>query len=859
MDQELDSELQAHLEHETEKLMHRGLSRAASERQARIALGGVDQITQEVRRSRGISVIENAATDLRYAFRALRKSPGFTIIVVLTLALGIGANSSMYSVIHAVLLRPLPYPEPDRLVLADQPDQQTGIGNVTMAELQFWKEHSQSFNSIAGHRGLSDQMLVSGDNTIWIQTTPVTADFFRTLGVKPMMGREFASDELRLVGPQAVILTHGLWQRVFPGDVDAVGRGITIDNVKYTVVGVLPPELWLAQPADAFVPLRATGSADDLGRNTEMIARLKPGISLAQAHAEMTAMSQSYKSALRDSKNYGGLTVTPYQVKLVGDVRTRILLLSGAVALLFLIACFNLVSLLLARLTSRQKEIATRFALGGSRGRLLQQFLIENTQLTLGGALAGLACARLLIKTLVALVPFDLLVSTPVEIDASVLGFTLAVAAATSVAFSVAPAFAASRLDLKALRFGAPVTEIKVWRRMRSFLVAGQIALSVTLLLSAGLIIQSLYQMHRQQLGFDPHGVMTFATPSNPQQRRNVTAMRAFDVRLRERLVNLPGVYGAATVSVLPLTTQNNFPVEHEGHPDQDIGGMEIRVVSPGYFDVMKTSIVRGKSFNDQDISGATPVVLVNETVARKWWGSTSPLGGRVTIGKMHGETIGNSGEKPREVVGVVADTKSIYLKSGPRPTVYLPSAQVPWYNSGMNWVVRGDFPSAFAQDLRQLVVEVDPQQRVDRVRSMDEIVSRTMADSRFNAWLFGGFAGLALALAALGVYGLLAYMVAQRTREIGIRMALGAQPRDMLRLVLGKGMRLAFIGMGVGLIAAFASVRMVSSLLFGVSPYDVLTAVMVGTVLTLTALVACYVPARRAMKVDPLVALRYE
>jgi putative ABC transport system permease protein len=386
-----------------------------------------------------------------------------------------------------------------------------------------------------------------------------------------------------------------------------------------------------------------------------------------------------------------------------------------------------------------------------------------------------------------------------------------------------------------------------------------EVAVSVTLLVGAGLLIQSLYRMYRERLGFDPHGVMTFFTPTTAEQRKNAAAIRAFDETLLQRLRALPGVRAAAAVSVLPLTGQNNYPTERDGHPDSAIGGMEIRVVSPSYFETMGIPIVRGRSFNAQDIAAAPGVILVNQTVARRWWGEADPLGDRVVVGRYQGRELGDLNEKPREVVGVVADTKSVYLKAPARPTVYLPAAQTPWYDAGMNWVVRGRFSTGFVERARQAVAEIDPRQRVERVRSMDEIVASTAAESRFNALLFGIFGGLALVLATIGVYGLLAFSVARRTTEIGTRMALGANRAAVLKMVLKQGIALVVVGLILGLAGAIAVTRSLAPLLFGVRSTDPISFMGVAALMLLVGLVASYFPARRATRVDPMAALRDE
>lgn len=856
-DLERAREVEAYLEMETAENIARGMAAAEARNRARRKLGNSTLIREEIYRMNSIGFVETLWQDLRYASRVLRKSPGFTLIAVLSLALGIGANTAVFSVVHAVLLRPLPYPDPGRIVRVSKIGAR--IDSVSMPELEFWKEHSTSLTSAAGQQGTSSHMLVSGDKTEWIETMPVTGDFLRTLEISPALGREFTTDETRRGGPRAIILSDRLWRHVFHGDPATPGHVVTVDNQTYTVAGVLPATFWYPVDTDALVPLRTSGTVGDEGANTEMIARLKPGVTLEQAQAEMAALAPSFRGAAAGREDYHGLTATRYSNWLAGDVRTKLLLLFGAVGLLLLIACTNLASLLLARLAGRQKEIALRLALGSGSARLLRQFLTENILLGAGGAAAGLLAARWLLGGFLAAVPFKLPASGSIGLDLPVLAFTLAIALGTSLIFSLAPFLTTSRLDVNETLKSSGRSSGKGSARARSFLVVSEVALSVTLLVGAALLIHSLYRIYHERLGFDPHGLMTFRTPASSLQRRTVAQLRAFDADLADRLSAMPGVQSVAAVSVLPLTSQANFPAQREGHPEQSIGGMEIRHVSPSYFVAMGMPVVLGRSLSARDTVTALPVIVVNETVARTWWGNGSPLGDRVQVGMLKGRDLSGGEEKPREVVGVVADTKSIDPKKPPRPTIYLASAQTPWYDYGMNWVVRGNLTAGFAGQLRQVVAEIDPRQKVDRLRTMDEIVSATTTDTRFDAWLFGIFAVLALVLTSVGVYGLLAFSVARRTNEIGTRMALGASSGQVLRLVLKEGFVLTAIGLAVGLAGALALTRMLSTLLFGVTVRDPVSFVGVSGLLIAVGLVASYLPARRATKVDPLVALRNE
>jgi putative ABC transport system permease protein len=796
--------------------------------------------------------------DLRYAVRVLRKSPGFALVAILSLALGIGANSAVFSLIYAVLLRPLPYPDAGRLL-------RVGHGGdyhaVTIPEYEFWKEHASSFVAAAGYRGGGDQNLAVGAHQEWITTLTVTADFLRTLGVVPALGREFDTGETHDGGPRAILLSDGLWRRALQSDPRALGRQITLDGTGYVVVGVLPAGFWFPQAADALVPLRPSGSLTDRGTNTQMIARLKPGVGLRQAEAEMPALTESLRRAFpgQYSDRYQGLTVASCRDWLVGDIRMNLLLLFGAVGLLLLIACSNLASLLLARFTIRQKELALRLALGSSRGRLLRQFLIENALLTMTGGVAGLILARILLDVLVALIPFDLPASAPARLDAPVLGFALAIAVVTGMAFSLVPILSAARLDLhETLKTGGRSGGTGSRQRTRSILVVSEVALSVTLLVSAGLLIQSLYRLHQERLGFTARGLTTFDTPFDREHRRNAGDQWRYVSTLLERFQTLHGVTAVAAINVLPLTGYGNLPTQREGHPENSIGGMEVRVITAGYFAVMGIPMRRGRVFLAGDTASSPPVILVNETLARRWWpGDANPLGDRVVIGRYKDKDFGTP--TPREVVGIAADTKTASLTEEPSPTVYIPAAQMTDAMSGASWVLRTGASTGLAADVRRTIAEIDSRQRVSRIRSIEEVIAANTATSRFDAWLFAFLAVLALALTAIGIYGLLSFSVARRSHEIGTRMALGASRAAVLKLVLKQGIALIATGLIVGLAAAFAVTRWLATLLFGVRPTDPVSFIGVSTLLLGVGLLASYFPARRATLVDPGVALREE
>jgi putative ABC transport system permease protein len=820
-------------------------------------LGNVTLAAENARSAWGFDWLERSLADIRYALRVLAKSPAFTLVAVLSLALGIGANTAVFSVVHAVLLRPLPYPEPNQLVLVAQ---YASGSDVTMPEYEFWKKNSASFASAAGERGAGEFTLTAGEKRMAITALRVTADFFRTLGVQPALGREFDANETRSTGPQAIVLSDRLWRSLFNADPEVLGQVVNLNDAGYTIVGVLPPGFWYPQTSDAFIPLRPTGSASDLGSNTGMIARLKPGVTLKQAEAEMGTIPEAFRRANPDTgRDYRGLRLVPYHDSLVGDVRLSLRLMFGAVALLLLIACSNLASLLLARLETRQREIAVRLALGCGRARLLRQFLIENLLLGLAGSLAGLLGGYWLLSGLLALIPFHLPASQPIRLDLTVLMFTFGIGLCTALVFSLAPLGSSFRVDLHdTLKSGGRLSGSGPVRHgMRSVLVVSEVALSVTLLVAAGLLIQSLYRLHQEPLGFNPRGVLTFWTPLTPDRAGNASARRNFEDTLTERLRTIPGIRGVGAVNLLPLTNQGNFPAQRENHSENSIGGMEIRIVTRAYFETIGTPFLRGRRFGARDTATSSPVILVNETVARTWWPNGNPLGDRLVIGEYQGKDYGK--QAPREVVGVVGDTKSVNLKAPPRPTVYIPIEQALEYDYDLNWVVRADRLAGVADQIRQVVAQVDPRQRIALLRTMDEIVASNTTSSRFDAWLSGMFAGLALTLTAIGVYGLLSFSVARRTSEIGTRMALGASPGSVLRLVLKQGTTLVVIGLILGLAGALAFTRSLSSLLYGVRPNDWTSFAVVSVVLLLVGCMAGYLPARRATKIDPMLALRYE
>jgi putative ABC transport system permease protein len=760
------------------------------------------------------------------------------------------------------MLKPLPYREPDRLARIVRTATAT---EVTMPEFQFWKEHSTVFDSVAASRGGGDRTLTLDGAAQRLNTLVITTDFFRTLGVALALGREFTSDEMLPNGPDAVILTHGLWQRAFASDTTIVGRRITLGDRAHTVVGVLPSGFWFWQSVDAFLPLRVTGSATDTGTNAGMIGRLKSDVDFRQAATATTALRQRFREAgalpYDLSADYPGLTPIPYQQWLTANVRNILLIIFAALGVLLLVACSNLASLLLARFAAREREVAVRLALGSSRGRLVRQFLIENVLLSAAGAAAALVCALFMLPGLLAWIPFRLPASAGIHIDVPVLLFTVAVAFFAAGLLSLAPWLISRRLDIhESLKMGgrsSGATSRK--QRTRSALVVCQVALSLVLLVAAVLLGQTLYRLTHQDLGFRPDDLVTFRVVAAAGSR--ASDARLFEEALLERLGSLRSIRSVAGVNVLPLRGQNNFPTQRAGRPEQSIGGMEIRVITPSYFETMGIPIRQGRPFAVTDDSGGAPVIIVSEGVVRRWWEEGNPLGDRVVIGLFRGRVVpeGRTADSPREIVGVVGDAKGLSIQDPPRPTVYIPAAQASAAGRSLNWVVRGISSSTFAEELRKVVTDLDPSRRIDGLVTMEEIVSSTAADSRFNAVLFGSFAALAVLLAAIGVFGLLSFSVTLRTHELGTRMALGASRRHVLTMILRQGLVLVGAGLIVGIGAAVLLSRFLASLLFGVQPTDLLSYVAASALLLCIGIFATYLPARHAARVDPIVALRSE
>ena len=811
--------------------------------------------------------------DLRYGFRMLLKNPGVSLVAIITLALGIGANTAIFSVVNAVLLRPLTYKDPDRLVSLWEKVPERGRWRAAPANFFDWKKQNTLFEDIAAYGG-STMSLTGDGEPEQLSGTRVSAGYFAVVGVGPALGRSFTTEEHEPGKDQVVILGHSFWQRRYAGDKNILNRTITLDGTNYTVVGVMPPGLYPMRPTTTghiefderqqhywqpmtFTPQwAAVRSAHVLG----VVGRLKPGVTLDQAAAEMNAIGARLEQEHAANKGEG-IIVDAFMNEVVGNVRTGLITLLVAVGLVLLIACANIAGLLLAQHAARTKEIAIRAALGASRGRLVRQFFIEGLLLSLLGTVAGVGLAGLGLNLLTKVVTQNIPRLDHVQLDWQVLGFTLLLAIATCFVFGLIPAWHASKPDLHTTIEQTGRTSGPGGRRLRlrQALVIAQVSMAVMLVIGAGLLIKSFWRLQQVDPGFQPQRVLSLGLTLPYSRYPKPEQINQFFNQLNDRVSNLPGVQSTAVAYDNPLQTSwiDSFEIEGRVAPaDGSSLSANFNPIGPDYFVTVGAPMVKGRQFTAQDDPDHPGVVIINEAFVRNYFPNEEPLGRRLKLGPSRiwrGQRLTSF-----EIVGVVRDVKSAGLQAASEPTYYVPATQAPLHD--MTLMVRTTTePATIVPSLRQAVWAVDPNQPISNVATMEQIVSDSIAQPRLNMTLMGLFGALALILAAVGIYGLLSYAVTQRTQEMGIRMALGAQVGDVLGLVLKQGMILALIGQAIGLAGALALTRLIRGLLFGVTPTDVTIFVAVTGVLTTIALLACYLPARRATKVDPLKALRYE
>jgi putative ABC transport system permease protein len=811
--------------------------------------------------------------DIRYGLRMLRKSPGFTAIAVITLALGIGANTAIFSIVDAVLLRPLPYPDSDRLVymteMTQQPNGGATEGAVSYPDFFDWRAGNHTFEGMASYRDDDFTLIGSGDPR-HISGETVSSEFFSVLQVQPFLGRGFRLEEEK-PGTRVVVLSHELWQSAFGADRDVVGRNITLNRRSYLVAGVMPagftfpiqgssPKLWTTFALDAEVttPGETPNTAERGSHSLRVIARLKRGVTVERAREEMSLMSQALAKQYPDTNSrHAAIAVVLELEHLVGDRRTALVVLVMFVGCVLLIACVNVANLLLVRASKRSKEIAVRSALGAARMRVVRQLLTESFLLGLGGAALGIPMASWAIKLFSSLNAQNLPRMQYAAVDTRVLAFTFVVAIATSFIFGLVPALRASNPNLvQFLKEGGRGTSTGTsHQRLRSALVIAETAMGLMLLVTAGLLLRSFHRLLAVDPGFNPDHVLTF-TFDLPEAKYNENQQVQFYQHLLPRLKALPGVNLVSGIQPLPLSNGRivvTFQIEGHPVPKAEAPFADLRISSPEYFHTLGIPLISGRDFNERDDTKSPFVVVINQAFAQRFFPNENPLGKRITPG------IGGSSERtPREIVGVVGNVKHRKLSSEFTPEYYLPYPQVP--GAGMTICIKtaGD-PPALAPEVRREIASMDADLPLYDMQTLDDYVTASVGQSRFHARLLEAFAFLALILTAVGLYGVVAYSAAQRTHEIGIRITLGATRASVLHMILKAGLKIAAIGVCIGVAGALAATHWLSSLLFGIHPLDALTFISVIVILGVVSLLASYIPARRATKVDPMIALRYE
>ncbi|HEV2289447.1 MAG TPA: ABC transporter permease [Candidatus Acidoferrales bacterium] len=875
-DRELADELESHLQMHVDENIRRGLAPVEARRQALIASGGMEQAKELYRDRRSLPFLETLWQDVRFALRMLRKSSGFTAVAVLTLALGIGANTALFSVVNGVLLNPLPYPHPEQVVL---------VSNTSSAIPETWVSYpdyldlvrdNHSFSSLAAYESEVSFNLLGQGEPERVSVTEVSSAFFPTLGVTPVLGRNFSPAEDQLNGPPAVILSGGFWKTKFGGSPDILGKAINFDGTDYTVVGVLPENFYFCcenisyRVSDVFVPIGADKNPWMTDRKfhpgTFAIGRLKAGVSLAQARGDMDAMAHSLAVAYPDTDKDQDIRVTPLKEVMVRDIRPFLLVLLAAVGFVLLIACVNVANLLLARSTGRVREFAIRAALGARQGRVIRQLLTESVLLAVTGGALGLLLASWGTRAALSMLPSALPRASDVRLDPHVPLFTLIVSLLAGVLFGLAPALKISRPDLHETLKEGGRGESGVRYRTQGVFIVVEMALTVVLLVGAGLTIRTLVGLWSVNPGFDPHNVLSFNVGFPPTTATSSPAqIRASFRQLSDKIAAAPGVQSVSLMNAaFPMGDRYDLNFWLDGQPkpaNSNIMPLSLwYLVGPDYLKVMKIPLLRGRFLTAQDDANSQGVCVIDEDFARKYFGNQDPIGKRLNFDAVYTQL---------QVVGIVGHVKQFGLdenaRSLTRVELYASAPQLP-DNLIQSWVSLTGYvvrtqgsPDATAGAIRDAVRGFNSKAVMFHAQTMDSVVAHSLASQRFAMALLAVFATLALILASIGIYGVISYVVGKRTHEIGLRIALGAQRTDVMKMVLGQAARLALNGLVAGLALSAGLTRLMSKILYGVSATDPVTFLGVSIVLTLVALAACYIPARRAMKVDPMVALRYE
>ena len=877
VESEMDAELRFHMEAYAEDLVRGGVPREAALRRARLEFGGIENTKEECREARGVHFAETLLQDVRYGVRTMRRAPGFTLTAVLALALGMGANTAIFSVVNAVLLRPLPYEKPDRLMQVwHTPPQKSFPGmpifTVSPANFLDWRTQNHSFEGMAAY-GFGRYTITGSGHPKTLRVVAATHGLLAILHAQPLLGRGFLDGEYESGHEHEVLLSYGLWRSYFAGNPDIVGKNIQLNGQAFTVVGVMGAEFDFPVSGDPdaraqmWKPMAWTDHERAVrdNRNYGVIARLKDGVTLKQAQAELDAISnrlaQDYPN---DDKGWGAIAIS-MRDDLVSDVRPALLILQGAVALVLLIACANVANLMLARALSRRKEVAVRTALGATRRRLLQQALSETLLLAVAGGMLGLVFAHYGVILIVKFLAQRLPRSNEIALDGWVLAFTLGISLLTGFAAGLLPALRMAKADLhEALKQGLGRTAVDSGgSRTRNVLVVSEVALSLMLLIGAGLLIRSLWVLQHVNPGFDPSRVVTMAVSVPPGKFAEPQQQIGYFGRVLERVRSLPGVQSAGLIDSLPLSGDGSHqPISVEGRPPApmaDLPEVDVRLISPGYMGAMHIPLLNGRDVDDSDVAGRPGAVLISESMAKSFWPNEDAVGKHLTLYFFP--------DLPRVVVGVVADVKMTAMnETQPAPTLYFPLAQLSpvrgaaWRSIPMSLAVRtGSAPLSVLPAITGAIRETDGDVPLLNIRTMDDSVSASLSPERFAMLLLGAFAGLALLLAVVGIYSVMSYSVSRRTNEIGIRVALGASRGDVLLLVVRQAMLLALIGSAIGIAGGLSLSRLMASQLYGVGPTDPITFVAVAALLMLVSLGASYLPARRAMRVEPTAALRYE
>ena len=867
--------MRAHLEALEHKYREAGATPEAAARRARIDFGGLEQVAEACRDSRGVSLVESLWTDLRYAVRLLRRDLGFNAIAILTLALGIGASTTVFSVVHRILLAGLPYPEADRIVLPWRlapPGIQLGFDDLPWNRHGFttFAAQTQTFEAVGAFIG--DGFNLSGvGEPVRLEGVRASSGFFPALGVTPALGRVFTAEEDVHGRDLEVVLSHGVWQHRFGGDRAIVGRSINLNGQLYTVVGVMPPEFAFPRSAELsggvtlphepqlWVPLGLPQGPPRRGEPSEygVVGRIKRGVTAERAQAELDLFTRQMEQQFPAGKGWFNTRLKPIERQIVGDTRRPLLLLLGAVGVVLLIGCANVANLLLARSLARERELAVRSALGAAKGRLVRQLITESVLLATFGAAAGVVVAWVGVWSVRAFGPANVPRLREVSIDISMIGFAFGLAIVTGVLFGLVPALGVVRgVGVSSKENGSRVKGTSRETRLRQVLLAGEVALALVLVIASGLLVRTFIQLTRVDGGFRAERVLTFELTLPASRYAGLDRIVPLYTAALERMREVPGVVAAAIGETIPMggmgeSTGLRIPNRPASAANEQPYA-NYTVVSPGYFRAVGTPLLRGRDFLPTDVADAPLVAIVSRTMANKFWP------GEDAIGKAVGVPIVPT---DMTVVGIVADVKHVSLRETPEPEIYVPYTQKPWPSlSTMRVAVRGEgSPAALLSGVRAAVHAVDPDLPLANVATLSQVVDESVAQPRFSMLLLGSFAALALVLACVGMYGAVSYTVVQRTPELGVRLALGAQRRHIFGVVVGEGLRVALAGVAAGLAAAYGAMRLLASFLFGVAATDTATFAAMSAVLLAVAALACYVPARRAARIDPLTAIRAE